>query len=73
MRLRSVQVENHGRLRDAVVEVRGHLVLVGPNDVGKSSLIRCLDLLLGASVAQLYARISAGCASRKQDCDRAEW
>ena len=34
-------------------------MLVGPNDVGKSSLIRCLDLLLGASVAQLYARISA--------------
>ena len=59
MRLRSVRVENHGRLQDAVVEVRGHLVLVGPNDVGKSSLIRCLDLLLGASVAQLYARITA--------------
>jgi putative ATP-dependent endonuclease of the OLD family len=38
--------------------VREHLVLVGPNDVGKSSLIRCLDLLLGASVAQLYARLS---------------
>jgi putative ATP-dependent endonuclease of OLD family len=58
MRLRSARVENHGRLQDALVEVRGHLVLVGPNDVGKSSLIRCLDLLLGASVAQLYARIS---------------
>ena len=58
MKLRSVRVENHRRLQDAVVEVRGHLVLVGPNDVGKSSLIRCLDLLLGASVAQLYARIS---------------
>ena len=27
--------------------------------LGKSSLIRCLDLLLGASVAQLYSRVSA--------------
>jgi putative ATP-dependent endonuclease of OLD family len=58
VRLASVRFENHRRLRDAAIEVRGHLVLVGPNDVGKSSVIRCLDLLLGASVAQLYARIS---------------
>jgi putative ATP-dependent endonuclease of OLD family len=35
-----------------------HLVLVGPNDVGKSSLLRCLDLLLGDSTAQLYNRIT---------------
>lgn len=34
-------------------------MLVGPNDVGKSSLLRCLDLLLGASTAQLYNRITA--------------
>jgi putative ATP-dependent endonuclease of OLD family len=59
VKLASVRFENHRRLKDATVEVRGHLVLVGPNDVGKSSVIRCLDLLLGASVAQLYARISA--------------
>ena len=58
MRLRSVRVANHQRLQDALIEVRGHLVLVGPNDVGKSSLIRCLDLLLGASIAQLYSRLS---------------
>lgn len=58
VRLTSVRFENHRRLRDTAIEVRGHLVLVGPNDVGKSSVIRCLDLLLGASVAQLYARIS---------------
>lgn len=58
MRLTSVRLENHGRLQDAVIEVGDHLVLVGPNDVGKSSLIRCLDLLLGASIAQLYARLS---------------
>lgn len=58
MRLRSVRIENHARLQDAAIDVREHLVLVGPNDVGKSSLMRCLDLLFGASTAQLYSRLS---------------
>lgn len=34
------------------------MVLIGPNDVGKSSLLRCLNLLLGASTAQLYNQIT---------------
>jgi len=34
-------------------------VLVGPNDAGKSSLLRCLDLLLGSSTAQLYSRVTS--------------
>lgn len=59
MRLTRLKVENHKRLADLEIEVRDHLVLVGANDVGKSSLLRCLDLLLGASTAQLYSRISA--------------
>lgn len=58
MKLRAVGIWNHSRLQDAEIEVREHLVLVGPNDVGKSSLIRCLDFLLGISTAQLYARLS---------------
>lgn len=57
MKLKSFCIENHSRLQDASIAVRDHLVLVGPNDVGKSSLIRCLDLLLGASAAQLYSRL----------------
>lgn len=57
MRLSRISVSNHRRLVDLTIEVRQHLVLVGPNDVGKSSLLRCLDLLLGASTAQLYARL----------------
>jgi putative ATP-dependent endonuclease of OLD family len=57
MHLTKIIVANHSRLVDAQLEVRGHMVLVGPNDVGKSSLLRCLDLLLGASTAQLYQRI----------------
>ncbi|MGB3698435.1 MAG: AAA family ATPase [Gordonia sp. (in: high G+C Gram-positive bacteria)] len=55
MRLTRLAVVNHSRLEDVDLEVRQHLVLVGPNDVGKSSLLRCLNLLLGASTAQLYS------------------
>ena len=58
MHLTRVVVKNHSRLAETDVEVRGHLILVGPNDVGKSSLLRCLDLLLGASTAQMYNRIT---------------
>jgi putative ATP-dependent endonuclease of the OLD family len=58
MRLKRLAITNHSRLADLDIEVRKHLVLVGPNDVGKSSLLRCTDLLLGASTAQLYARLT---------------
>lgn len=57
MKISRLRIDNHRRLGDIDIEVRDHLVLVGPNDVGKSSLLRCLDLLLGASTAQLYSRI----------------
>jgi len=58
MHLTRIKIENHRRLADAVIEVRGHLILVGANDVGKSSLLRCLDLALGSSTAQLYAQVT---------------
>jgi putative ATP-dependent endonuclease of the OLD family len=58
MRLTGVRVSNHSRLTDLEIRVRQHMVLVGPNDVGKSSVLRCLDLLLGASTAQLYQRLT---------------
>jgi ATPase subunit of ABC transporter with duplicated ATPase domains len=57
MRLTRITIVNHSRLFDTELEIRGHVVLVGPNDVGKSSLLRCLDLVLGASTAQLYQRV----------------
>lgn len=57
MKLTRLKIENHRRLNDLDIEVRDHLVLVGANDVGKSSLLRCMDLLLGASTAQLYSHI----------------
>jgi putative ATP-dependent endonuclease of OLD family len=58
VQIQQIAVKNHSRLRDFRIFVRDHLVVVGPNDVGKSSLLRCLDLLLGCSTAQLYQRIS---------------
>ncbi|MFF1572498.1 ATP-dependent endonuclease [Leifsonia sp. NPDC058292] len=59
MRLTRIGLENYRRLEDAEIEVRDHLVLVGANDVGKSSLLRALDLVLGASTAQLYSSLGA--------------
>ncbi len=58
MRLTRIKIENHSRLTNTAITVREHLILVGPNDVGKSSVLRCLDFLLGASTAQLYNRIT---------------
>lgn len=58
MKLSRLKVGNHRRLQDLEIEIRTHLVLVGANDVGKSSLLRVIDLILGASVAQLYASLS---------------
>lgn len=59
MKLTRIQIQNHSRIADVAIEVRDHLVLVGANDVGKSSLLRCLHLILGASTAQLYSQITA--------------
>ena len=58
MKLTRLHIQNHSRIADVTIEVRDHLVLVGANDVGKSSMLRCLQLVLGASTAQLYAQIT---------------
>lgn len=57
MRLRQVSWENYRRLPDGRIEVRNHLVLVGPNDSGKSSVLRAINLCLGTSGAQLNATL----------------
>lgn len=58
MRLTRVAVTNHSRIQDLDIAVRGHLAIVGANDVGKSSLLRLLHLTLGASTAQLYSSLT---------------
>ena len=58
MRLSRFEIANHAVLEDMTVEVRDHLCIVGANGVGKSSLLRLLNLLLGATVQQLYSALS---------------
>lgn len=57
MRLERITISNYRRLSDLDIEVRGHLVLIGANDVGKTSLLRALNLTLGPT-AQLYQALS---------------
>ncbi|TFB86874.1 DUF2813 domain-containing protein [Cryobacterium algoricola] len=53
MRIRHITAQNFARLADLNLNVRGHLVLIGANDVGKTSLLHLLNLTLGPT-AQLY-------------------
>ncbi len=59
MRLSNIQITGHSLLQDLDIEVRDHLVIIGANDVGKTSILRLLNLLLGATVQQLYQGVSA--------------
>lgn len=59
MRLTRFTIEGHAVLNDMNVEVREHLVIIGANDVGKTSILRLLNLLLGATVQQMYAGLTA--------------
>ena len=54
MRLREVCWENYRRLPDGRIEVRNHLVLVGPNDSGKSSILRAIHICLGVPGAAAW-------------------
>lgn len=58
MRLSRMEIKNHSRIQDLDLEVRRHSVIVGANDVGKSSILRMLNLLLGASTAGLYQALA---------------
>ena len=58
MRISRVTVKNHSRVQNLDLELRRHAVIVGANDVGKSSILRLLHLTLGASTASLYQSLS---------------
>lgn len=60
MRLSRVSIANHSRIQDLSIELRRHAVIVGANDVGKSSILRMLNLLLGSSTAGLYQTLTPG-------------
>lgn len=57
MRIAKLKVANYGAVPDLDIAVREHLVLVGPNEAGKTSLLRLLDAVLGGSVGSLYGLI----------------
>ena len=59
MKIRDFTWSNYRRLPDGNLQVRDHLVLVGPNDTGKSSIVRALNMCLGMAHAQLMAAVSA--------------
>ena len=58
LRISRMEIINHNRIKDLNVEVRKHAVIMGANDVGKSSILRMLNLTLGASIASLYRELS---------------
>ena len=57
MRISHIEITNHSRIGDLALDVRGHAVIVGANDVGKSSVLRLLNLLLGSSTGTLYQQL----------------
>lgn len=57
MKLSQITIAGHAVLADLEVPVREHLVIVGGNDVGKTSILRLLHQLLGASTQQLYQSV----------------
>lgn len=57
MRISNIEITNHSRIGDLALDVRGHAVIVGANDVGKSSVLRLLNLLLGSSTGALYQQL----------------
>lgn len=67
MKIKKIKVLNHSRIKDFQIEVRNNLVLVGCNGSGKSSILRCLNLVLGCSKQQLNYQISESDFSKVEE------
>lgn len=59
MRIVRLTVKNHAKIPDLDIDVRQHLVLVGPNECGKTSLLVLLDAMMSGSQAQLYSVVTS--------------
>ena len=57
MKIREVSWRNYRRIPDGQIQLRKHLVLVGPNDSGKSSILRSVNICLGIPGPQLNSVI----------------
>lgn len=58
MRIKEISWANYRRLPDGGLTARNHIVLIGPNDTGKSSIVRALHLCLGMAHGQVAAAIT---------------
>lgn len=47
MKVRRVTISNFRGIRNATILFPEHVLLVGPNNVGKSTVLEALDLVLG--------------------------
>ena len=53
-------ISNCSRVKDVDIEVRDNLVLIGPNGSGKTTVLLCMDMLLGMDARQLSAEVAKG-------------
>jgi energy-coupling factor transporter ATP-binding protein EcfA2 len=53
VKLTHLKITNCSRVADIDMEVRDNMVLIGPNGSGKTTVLKCLDMLLGMSDQQL--------------------
>ncbi len=59
MRIKAFEWSNYRRMPDGGIDVRNNIVLVGPNDSGKSSLLRAMHIALGMAHGQATSAIRA--------------
>lgn len=60
MYLKKVSARNYSRLADLDIDIHSHAVIVGAIDVGKTSLLRILHILMDASTAQIFQSLTPG-------------
>ena len=47
MKIVTLKIENFRSIKSAQLQFDGHCLIVGPNNVGKSTICEALDLVLG--------------------------
>ncbi len=58
MRIARLEVKNYRSIADFDVSLPENVFLIGPNESGKATLLRVVDLLLGSSMHQLYSSVA---------------
>lgn len=58
MRLSHLSLTNHKSVPDLRIDIREHLVLIGANETGKSTLLRLLDAAFNGDIGRLYSLLA---------------